>query len=240
VTLAYARAPMAFRKSPCPALLVLLAGCGDGSDGAAVAASGAPVEPAPVTLGGLVRDLLTFEPMPGVSVCVLEQSDACTATDDEGGFSVLAQATGDLALDVSAPEHRRAVVPVSTRDSDAYLLSFLVPESVFAGVGRTIGVTPDPQKGALFVMRSVAGATATLSSGLGPFYFDGPMYDPASTATVGGGAVLFLDVDVGTAAFGFTHPTLTCDPAFWETGAADEQVPSVAGALTMTERIVCY
>jgi hypothetical protein len=222
-------------------LVALVTGCGDdGDDSSVAAASGAPVEPAPVTLSGLVRDLITFDPMSGVGVCALDQPDSCTVTDDEGTFSVLAEATGDLALDLSAPERRRAIVPISTREGDAYVLTFLVPESVFAGVGQTVGVTPDPGKGALFVMRSVAGATATLSSGAGPFYFDGPMHDPAATTTIGGGTVLFLDVDTGAATFTFTHPTLTCDPAFWDTGSTGELVPSVAGALTMTERIVCY
>jgi hypothetical protein len=221
-------------------LPILALACSKESGDTSVTTTGADVASAPVTLSGVLRDdLLT--PVSGADVCVLGHEDPpCTVTDERGDFSLEAPNDGELALDISSPGMVRLVVPIASGEGDAFVYALLFQEAFLALVAEAVGVEPNPTNGALLVMRSTTGAAAELSSGQGPFYFDGPTPLPAATATQGQGTVLFLDVEPGTATFALTHPSQICDPPFWDTGAAEEQVPIVAGALTFVERVPCY
>jgi hypothetical protein len=221
--------------------LVAALGCGDDAAiDAAAASTGAEAGPAPIRVSGEVRSALSFDPLADASVCILGAADACTSTAADGSFALEVVPAGDVAIDVTVPDQMRTVVAVSSREGDAYLNVFVLPTMVVEAIAGQLGATLDPGRSVLAVNRSTEGATATLSSGEGPFYFVGMMPDPMATSTVGQGGVLFLEVEPGEATFTFVHPTETCDPPFWDGGGDAERVPFAAGALTYAERIPCY
>jgi hypothetical protein len=198
------------------------------------------VSAAPVVVSGSVH-LQGFESLPGVDVCLWSARETCEVTDEVGEFRFEVPTDHEEALVVTSPSIFPVLAPFDAQGgSDVELVVLAVPRDTVDGIHQASNVPREAGTGMLVVLRSVDGATPTLSAGAGPIMLQGPTEVVASPTTVGQGTFAYLNVPPGEQQLGLTHPSLACDPPIWPGDAPESGgLPIEADTLTIVFYLPC-
>jgi hypothetical protein len=243
-----------------------LSGCGGDDEGAsvdagaadaAVADAGAPDAMTSVTVSGLLVELLDQDPVPDVTVSVVDHPELGTATTDATGRWSLGgvPAFSDIVVRFDAEGY----FPASTRvlaiedvdygvgEDTSLFMTTLATGSVMASV---IGVELDPEKTmvALVVYGTTTGqvlpgavAALTPPDERGAVYLSSSGFpDPALESTSTNGSVVFVNVDPGPTTLEVLGPA--GEECFGL--GADQPSPirlqQIAGVLTLAGAVLCF
>ena len=193
--------------------------------------SGEPVV-SDAAIDGAVASLADQPPLPGVQVCVYQDSTIpCVTTQTDGTFSLPGlPIRTDLILSLTKSGYQSALVPIETASTDMDERSNPIP--LYVTGSPDLGFPIDLQtKGEIVAFAvSVSGPnmnifTPTLgtqfslspASGNGPYFLDNNVFDFSATSFVGARA-LYYNVAPGTYMLTFANPGYDCEPISYPFG----------------------
>ena len=158
-----------------------------------------------VSVNGLVRDLLTQDPISGVSVCLLSNSEVCTESMTTGAFTIeQVPSESNVGITFVHEDYYSGVIAVNSAIQDLAPVD-LGSDAIISSQFGLMGIEQQPNTGIIVFSVSngiagdginIEGATVDISSGDGPFYTNStglPSSLLTATSSHGGGVIANLE-----------------------------------------------